>query len=1214
MTPNELINLLAVSLGDNPKFRETLIDAVVSIAENTTRPVDGKSAKTNYIALLDMIKTGFLPARGPGGDNIREALKNLCETIRKDLFLSAENLHQSLRAGASFFPEKDIKKTGIAPIHLPFDFPPKTDLLRTAKECLEAVSDRRFLKTRFKDDLSRLSRQIEERIQALENELTGVAWQALMEVIDAPNDRPAKESIRNNVIAFENERIQDATAGLADIVRMIEDQSVQTADITRAKELIHDFQKLQETIGAPLYEAINAFPNHGRTLLTLLIHSKTFVGLDDLSNIRTHESDEDFFNTLMILRFGDKGFCASEEWKNWIHQQVDQFTGNSDAVLFIKRNPSLILELFSDLDFPDQIRSDWQKRRKETTREHFFNRCRSMMTEAEIAFFERLDDEKADQMEKPGADSSVINELGEAAVDVTMGDSLSEAAFGSGVEIGLTAISEKMTVSIDETDEAEPPLPPSQETPLETIWTNVIAPFITRNLVFVLAPSFIFIGLLMLVFTLWDKEAWIRYALTPFMIGCVSFALSRIGGWLKSQHIQTLIPLAILQGVSIFLAPMGFIFVALLAADVSISFWTKVVWCILLSGILIIAWRYIFMHAISTISSKYTTIHSYSLLLINALLLLLPLSQSDAGIGAITAREYSPGLLVAGFYSGFAILVYGARKVMSKLDSNEFEANRIPLIFYYTTCLGTFFLAWALTHARIAVWPKPYTYAPLLIILSYVFSLFDFKRMRILENDRKISILGYLSYGLITLGVLLSIGHDVVRVVSVIMAGAVWLYHAETLKAKRHFEIALILFVTGLSGVCLMQHFPAPFFPYLALVYSVCLYTVHKRLPHKLIAESAGRIGPVYLSLAFMTSILWQWTGGYPPFYFGPAFVLYGLFTLHVGEKSDKLTLVHAGAGYLAASLLFLGFSGTAPHTLSGNTLVFGLSLLGGAWILICRINGLTAIRDSRSTVLWNIGLLAFAVMMLRLWLNDEIDPHASFLLQIQMLSGPILMSVLMILTGFFTRSYIPVYLALLLPVILLPEVKTRFGIVMYSGLGTTLSAIGLLVLAVLIKRAGVNEKADKTDLIWRKRVFPFQAKGHALFTRPLIFASLFLLFKVILWNYLYKFNLGLIPLTFKTPAAVLLAGVAFLFFSIWFKKKIFSYIGFAAVACGILHGFDLASGVHIGRHFLPVFILSVLVCVDLARMFIKKVCVPENGMFVIRQTPDRPVTNRINA
>ena len=76
-----------------------------------------------------------------------------------------------------------------------------------------------------------------------------------------------------------------------------------------------------------------------------------------------------------------------------------------------------------------------------------------------------------------------------------------------------------------------------------------------------------------------------------------------------------------------------------------------------------------------------------------------------------------------------------------------------------------------------------------------------------------------------------------------------------------------------------------------------------------------------------------------------------------------------------------------------------------------------------------------------------------------------------MLLAGYFTRSYLAVYLALTLLVIIFPEIKVRFNIAMYSGMGSTISGLGFLMLApVLGLWKSLRERTENPDLIWRKK------------------------------------------------------------------------------------------------------------------------------------------------
>ena len=560
-------------------------------------------------------------------------------------------------------------------------------------------------------------------------------------------------------------------------------------------------------------------------------------------------------------------------------------------------------------------------------------------------------------------------------------------------------------------------------------------------------------------------------------------------------------------------------------------------------------------------------------------------------------------ILVSGFYIGFLILSWSMRRVLGKMMQKVAASGRIPTIFYSVTCLGTFVLVWGLTHARLMILPQPFTYAPLLLLFSFLISMVEFTLLDIRKQKGRISSLSYSAYFFIGLGVLLSIGHDYVRVITLLLAGLVWFYQALKLRDERHFNISMVILTVAFSIIALIGDFPAPFFPYLTLIVIAILYVISLRVPYREVAILAARLTPVYMSFVFVVSILWQWAEELNPLGYGFAFVMFGLFSIYLGAKTDKLIHVHAGAGYIVAALPYLGSVDMNLYTLEGNTLVFGLSMVGIFWTMMSSASRNPAIRDSRSTVLWNIGILAFCLMCLRVILGEALDFSANPFLQFQILSGPVLIAMLMLLTGYFTRSYVPVYLALVVLVIIFPEIKDRFEIPMYSGLGSTFSGIGFLMLVFILSLwQFLRDENTTVDLIWRKRRFPFQAKNHyLLYANPLVVAAFFLFTRTIFVTYPMNYFRPVRPFSIKTCIAVLLSGTAYHVLSLWFRKSWFSYIGFIAIGFGIVHSCYLNTGAYFYDVFLPIFLLVTLLYCQVVWMLSFKYLSVKRAIFIIK-------------
>ena len=1244
-----LITLLSSQFEDHPILRDALIETTLEIIEAEGYKEEQRGPQQSYLLLLRQIARQQRQQEQAGQHELSAALGKLGLQINKDLQQATLKLHQSLRAGHFQHDKNLTQRVGIELNEFPVSFPQDIDLADASKRYVDAVTDLAFLNQHFPQQLPQLACHLERE------QLQNAAYlQPLFQEILSSKNLKAPELLRlrkRSSILLEQQRIEAENELLT-----ILDQHMDFLVLESVSKLDSWLQKYHYQTRAALK---SLSPDKLTILYELLLRSHSTFALEALNQLDPPQKEEyERFKTLMTLRFGEDFLQAQNRWKRWLQQQLDSVTRKTEALDFWQEHLSVLPQLLADqqpdlfqegdellkVSLPKNSLKSLVKRRQaelstqemqileagipqtetasETTQPKHFS-----FDDVELEETLSAPEHPAEKRSQETALPTLIDGAVETAVDAAIEGNLLESAIITALDKGAETFDDSLTVTVDIEDKQEEfaptgalslkderrqkskALPPEPE---ESIWRDHIFPFIRANLVFVLAPSLIFIGLLLLVFTLWDKAPWIRYGLTPFLLVSASYALSRIGLWLKGEDIQSESPIAIMQGVAVFLAPMSLLFVALLAGDPSLKPEFRALWGLGISASLLASWWYIFILSVNSVYRKMANIHSRTLLLLNALLLLLPVALFMQKPGELSLNDSAKTILVLGFYSGFLILFRSMRRMLDNMLQRGGTIAGIPLRFYSITCLGTFVLVWGLTHARLALLPQPYTYGPLLLLFSFLLSMLEFKLLALRDQQGRISSLSYSAYFVIGLGVLLSSGHDYVRVLALLLAGLVWFYQALKLQDERHYNISMVILTAAFSLVALVRGFPPPLFPYLTLTVIAGLYVISLSVPYKEVAVLAARLTPIYMSFAFVLSVLWQWAGEYNPLGYGFAFAIFGLFSVYLGAKTDKLIHVHAGAGYLVAALPYLGSVDMNLYTLQGNTLVFGLAMVGIFWSMMSSAAQNAAIRDSRSTVLWNIGILAFCLMCLRVILGETLDFSSNAFLQFQILSGPLFIAVLMLFAAYFTRSYVPVYLALVIVVIIFPELKDRFDIPMYSGLGSTFSGLGFLLLVFLLSRfiphpqplsykeEGVKETLLDLDLIWRKRAFPFQAKNHyLLFANPLVIAAFFLFNRTIFVTYPTNYFRPLQPFGLKTCLAVLLSGSAYHFFSLWFKKSWFSYIGFLAIGFGIVQSCFLNDSIYFYDVFLPLFVLAAILYSLLISGLSRRLLAPEQARLI---------------
>lgn len=1244
------LKTLASQLKGNVNLRHALIETLLAAMEDESSLEQLSATPLSYLDLLDQLDQQRIQAEQAGNSKLSVAFQRLSDQIRQELIALAMALHHTLRSKSPVLNSQLLQQIGVDLHNFPVVFPKIDNFLKLSINYVNAVRDLYLLQTCFPGKFPGCTSKIEQERQHLARQLRHLAWKTLSTGLFSDPDL-----IKFHQTCLQVFQTQQPTAKqkLTHILRSpgeAEGNETLAYRLTMFGTWLYEFYPNAK-------EAINSLSSADRKIaLKLLIRSNSDAVLELLPEIElVNDSEQTLFITLLTLRFSSAFQTPGENWQRWLRElplrdavahwnawlkwQLDKRWQQSPTFTFWQAHPYYLPKLaagqIKQLAVPEALNAKLLETLKDAAFKELFERRYVLMTAQEIQIINAaLKTPPPKVKQEPESVASLMLETAVAtavdvAVDVAVKGGISETILVTAADEGAKVFEHKLAVAIDDEDREPKRLSiEREEEPGASLWRNHIYPFISQNLVFVLAPSLIFIGLLLLVVTLWDKAAWIRYGLAPGMLVGVSYTLTRIGLWLKDEDIPSETPRAILSSVAILLAPMSLLFVALLSVDWMLALPVKMIWGLCLSAALLAAWSRMFKLSIQAVYTVTTGVHNATLLLLNTLLLLLPVAQLTMTPESQGLNLHAKIILVSGFYAGFLVLSWSMRKVLSKMietlvkqsgstgspqtdssqtdrpelvEGREIAVIKLPMIFYAVTCLGTYLLVWVLTYARLMILPGPATYAPLLALFGFLVVMTEFKLLTVLQKTGRITAFSYAAYFFIGLGIMLSVGHDYGRVITLLIAGLVWFYQASKLNDSRHFTLSLVLLTGACSMIALIKAFPASFFPYLALLIVIGLHSAARLAWFAESQPFVDRVCPIYLSLAFIIAIAWQWTQALPPFHYGAAFVLFGVYALYLGAKTNRLIYVHAGMGYLAAALPYFGLMDIQRQTLDGNTLVFGFAAIGVIWTLFSGYSGVQAFRDSRSTVLWNIGVLALCLMAVRLIVKEIAAPSETPFLQFQMLSGPIIIGLLMLLVGYFTRSYLPVYFGLLILVVIFPEIKDRFNIPMYSGLGSTFSGAGLLLLGLAVNRWKPRDIAQ-ADLIWRKQPFPFQAQNSGwLYANPFIISALFLFTRTVFSTYPMNVFKPEQAFTVRTLIAVALCGTAYHVLSVWFRQSAFSYLGFLAIGFGFIHSAFIPIRPGWDVRFLPILILLTLLYWGGIRLTASNVLPAESAKYILR-------------
>ncbi|PCJ58862.1 MAG: hypothetical protein COA79_12400 [Planctomycetota bacterium] len=686
-----------------------------------------------------------------------------------------------------------------------------------------------------------------------------------------------------------------------------------------------------------------------------------------------------------------------------------------------------------------------------------------------------------------------------------------------------------------------------------TIWHKHVQPFIKQNIFPLVASICIFIGVLSLIVAFWDKSPFIRYLATPLSILLAGLGLHKIGNWLYQLDEKSKTPASILKALSLFLAPLSFIMVSILSTDPEISLMVKFVATPLLAIGLLVGWRIVFKSSMNLINPIMQKPHTISLLILNGLLLLLPIYYyADNHI--TDNLILSKSILVLGFYLGFGFLFLKVKGILKEFYKDEAITSQLAPLFFIITTIGTYITVWGITHIRLNELPEAFTYS----ILVCFFGLMTYVIEFYIRRKNRLTTLSYVGTSFLILGNLLAIFNPTIRPIVLLVTASIWFYQAHHRKDERHYTISIILVLCGITSFAFYKDFPTFLFPYLIALQALSLIFTSKKF--KIFKNIIPIIFYPFVIIGTLISLYFTWTQPTLQIISALGLILLSGLIIYKANQDKQIEQIHTGLLISITALPFLGLADTINKIYLGNILLFGFSMLGFLWIGLCYHYKESFLVKARSTGLFIIAIIAFCVLLVNLSFGP--DPLNSDIRQYLVMAGPILLSVIFFINGFKTRSQIPVYLGLFTLVFIFPEIKNHYNIVMKSGLGSAVSMAFMLAIAYGLKHIKQLKDLDDGDMILDKTPFPLHKKDHRLFTEPLILAALVLIARTVFKSYPVNIYHGYFdnsiesadPFEIKTLFALAIQSVGLLFYTLWYKKSIFTYIGLALSFITAIH------------------------------------------------------------
>ncbi|WDE97350.1 hypothetical protein PQO03_05215 [Lentisphaera profundi] len=672
-----------------------------------------------------------------------------------------------------------------------------------------------------------------------------------------------------------------------------------------------------------------------------------------------------------------------------------------------------------------------------------------------------------------------------------------------------------------------------------SIWQEHMKPFINDNW-FMIAGLMLFIGgSSILSYFTWDKHWVFRYTLMPSLLASFTLGLAYLGKWIESKGKEFVSSATILRGAAIQLLPINFMAVALMSSDDIVSHKNLII--PLMSSIYLgLTWLGLKKWC-GAVSKQLTVLLPRTLLVINSLVVLAPLAE-------MIGLKKEDGLLVilgCGFYFGFALVAYSFYSFSRGIKEIKGAVDKRIIWFFTLMVVGSFLQVFLWVHSHIRTIPEIYTYAPLLVIsgglvLMLERSSAEFIKLKKSQQDDE----SFIGYALIVIALVMGFADPNFRVICLLLAAFTW--YLQSLKRARnvHYYITLSLLSSGIFAISGLSFFDTQYMPVLGIINVIILAGLNykfRQAKNYSLAHACTSTQLVVLLAIVLLAMVNQLQFKSSLILTTLYLVFSALMFIYRSYRDEQIKWLHIGMFIFALCLPYGGCVDMLQGTLRGNTLIFGLALLSILWLLVVRFIPFSLFKEARSTVLWFYGCLAVVTMIIRVFLERNVAVDPEWYKAFMDYSGPLLMTGILILTSYYSRSLIPALMASIIAVILFPELKANFRATFDtlgfgSGLGSACSAFVMIGLSFYLRRSPKLKDLAEGDKFMMTSYFPMRRYDHSLFTLPLICSASFLLIKTASFN-LIRQMMSRPGISIKAAIALIICSLSAYALYLYFRK-----------------------------------------------------------------------------
>jgi hypothetical protein len=810
---------------------------------------------------------------------------------------------------------------------------------------------------------------------------------------------------------------------------------------------------------------------------------------------------------ILTLRFGGPSQDGWESWRSWLRVQTSgKGLAAEGTRLIARKRPMAMLYL-------------WYSRQPDADRDALAALEKSLSARLEPVTTSDLVERWSALL--PRAEGQALT--GERAPDLRFVDDTKPAEPLPPIENPYIPVRKRT-----EPPRVVPPRPP----PKPSVWDVHLKPFFLENWYMVAGAAMIIVGSSLLAYYTWNKTPLIKYTLMPTLLGAFTAGLAWMGGWIERKDAQFKGTAAVLRGIAIGLLPINFMAVALLANDKDVQ--SKNLLVPLMGALYLAASGWGLRRCCSAVHSGLGLRLGGTLLFLNGLVILgamrgVPFQQMHAVVGT-------------GFYLGFFALAAAVVGFSRRILTVDLSREKRVVWFFGAALAITFVQVFAWVHGYLQYLPSVQTYAPMVVLTGWLILYTERRTLELRGEAETHGAESFLGFACILLGVLMGIGHQHLRIVTLVLAGLVWLYQSLPRRQPLHYWIGLTFIVLSGASIGLLNGFPPTALPTLGIGLALGLgaFILAARSNVGLRDAAAGMQGAV-LILTMIVTMLAQLKFGTKPLlaaaHLGAVAALFGVRAW----RDRKIRWVQTAMVVLALAIPYLARVDFAHALLHSTTLVFGLAILSFLWIAATLVVRSPFLNGARSTVLWIYGALAIAAMAVR----ETIDLRAAADPLWLDLGGPLLMIVVMVWASYFSRSLVPSAMAMAIGLFLLPEMKQHLELAYPSlgwrtGFGSSLAALGLMLVSFGLRRLPSLANLGEGDKYLGQTPYPLRRHDSTLFTLPMIASAVFLAGKVEVWNLFL--NLEHQPLPYeralRVAGALVVSGAVWTLFAVFHRER----------------------------------------------------------------------------